>query len=170
MIITLFARRSRASSRLMGRSVIWAQEEGYTSSEVYGTHMFELEVDISSPEMEYLFSGDVPPENYTYGLEHSDWGYTWYSVSTSLIVSCKYMGEMCSLPLLPQDKVRAYQEGAITKLRGLKQLSVSKFSFKLDGVVVIDFESKTITPEEWDDDDWEDNEKFLKYLEKKLFS
>lgn len=169
-MITLFTRQRTSTFNLATREVVWCQEEGYTWTSVYGTHMYELQVEIPEEEMEYLFSEDVPPEGYTFGVENSDWGYTWYSISTSLIVSCKYIGEMCTLPLLPQDKLKVFQDESITKLRGLKQVSQTVFTFKLDGVVEIDFESKTITPEEWDEDEWEDNIKFIKYLEKKLFS
>lgn len=168
--LTLFTRQRTSSFDHTSRELVWAQDYGYVDVPEYGNHMYQLEVLLQGDAMKYLESNSPRLEEYTYGIRVAGKA-TWYSINTTYIISCTYMGEIGVVDYSsPEEKLALFQEG-MTPLYKLKKLEEGVYSFRLDGTVVIDLNNKAITPPDtWDEDDWEDNSQLLKLLNKILFS
>lgn len=167
--LTLFTRQRNNSFDPASRELVWASEGTYAHIREYGSHMYQLEVTLVGSPMEYLESQDSVPAGYTYGVRGANGA--WYCFSPEAITSCTYMGELGEVDYTsPEEKLLMFQHG-VTPLFKLKKLEEGKYSFRLDGTVVIDLINKTITPPDtWDDDEWDDHGKLIKYLIKDLFA
>lgn len=163
--ITLFTRQRTSTFDPASRELVWAQAGSYSSIEDYGNHGYILEVELQGEDMGFHITTEMEQnkvqEGYTWGRMDN-----WYSISPSMINSCNY------------DKfLGASLEGDAVKLEPFKKylnklvlVSAGVYTFVLDGEVVIDFNKKSITPADWDEDEWDDNGAFIKKLTKKLFA